>query len=247
MSETTENWDVWIRNEKNSIINKRDTFEVFWDDPTSETLKNTADTWWATIPRWSIDHYVNEVVLNHGHTPQDIRNSIKEVIEGTRSITDADIPGMGVATITEVLEIIGPEQYVAFNKKSRAGMNALGYDVPDDLSSDEEYFAFVSNVKDAIERYDLRDRVADINNVGDLSDVSDIDIAEATFHLHAEDEFSFDLTDIRETKRQTRVEDVAIPQGLYEMIGEVVSDDVLYTDEEDYIKTKLRKAVQNDR
>jgi hypothetical protein len=201
MRDNTETWDALIRDEKNSIINKRDSFEDFWTDPTAEILKDAADTWWATRYWENIDYYVEKRVLDNGHTPKVIRNRLKEVVEGTRPITDADIPGMGVATITEVLEIIDPEQYVALNKKSRAGMNALGYTVPDNSSSDETYLAFVSDVKDAVERYDLRDRVADIGNVGDITDKSDIDIAEATFQLHAEDGFSFDFTDIRETKR----------------------------------------------
>jgi hypothetical protein len=201
MNETTANWDIRIRNEKNSISNKRNTFKIFWNNPTAATFNDTANTWWATRYWEDIDRYVEEQILSKGPTPEAIRSRLKEVVEESRPITDVDIHGMGVAMITEVLEIIDPEQYVALNKKSRAGMNALGYTVPDNLSSDEAYFAFVSDVKDAIERYDLRDRVADIDNVGDITDVSDIDIAEATFQLHAEDEFSFDLTDIRETKR----------------------------------------------
>lgn len=246
MSESTEPWDKWVRSDHYSIVNKREKFDEFRNHPTVDTLRETADTWWATVTRWSIDHYVEEVVLGKGHTPVQIRDMIKEVIEGDRSITDAEIPGMGIATLTEVLEIIDPEQYVALNAKSREGMDALGYDVPDGQPTDEEYYAFVDDVKEAVEKYDLRERLSALDEIGDISDESDVDVAEAAFNLHAEDKFSFDLTEIRESERQTRVVDVELPRGLYEKVGNVVQGNLLYTDEEDYIKTKLREAVQAD-
>lgn len=243
---TTQPWDIGVRSANYSIVNKREKFETFWDNPTVENLKEAAGSWWATITRWSMDHYVEDVVLDKGHSPENIRDMIQEVVDGERPITDAGIPGMGISTITEVLEIIDSEKYAALNSKSRAGMKALGYEIPDDGLDDEEYFVFVEDVKEAVEEYEFRERLAERDDVGNLSDVSDIDIAQAVFNLHDEDEFDFDLNRIREAERQTRVVDVEIPRGLYEQAGEIVSGNLLYLDEEDYIKSKLRDAIEED-
>lgn len=245
-SEDASFWDVEVRSDQYSIVNKRQKFEAFQRNPTVETLKEAADTWWATLARWSIDHYVEEVILSRGHTAEEIRDMIQEVVDGSRPIAEANIPGMGIATLTEVLEIIDPERFVALNSRSRSGMKALGYDVPEDTLSEEEYLTFVENVKDAVTTYDLRDRLADVDVVGEISDVSDIDVAEAAFNLHVEDEFTFDLNEIQESERKERVVDVEIPRGLYEKVGETVSGNLLFTDEEDYIKTKLREALQEE-
>lgn len=243
---TIQPWDVNARSENYSIVNKRKKFDTFWDNPTIETLKETAGTWWATVPRWSMDHYVEEVILGKGHSPEEIRNMIQEILNEERSITNADIPGMGVSTVTEVLEIIDSKTYATLNSKSRSGMEALGYEVPDDNLSDEEYFEFVEDVKEAVEEYGFWEQLAERDDIGDLSNMNDIDIAQAVFHLHNEDEFDFNLSEIRKAKRQTRVVDVEIPRGVYDQVGKIVSGSLLYTDEEDYIRSKIRGAVEQD-
>lgn len=239
-------WDLNVRGANASIVNKREKFETFWEDPTVENLKEAADTWWATVTRWSIDHYVEDVILGKGHNPRGIRDMIREVVDGERPITDAGIPGMGVSTITEVLEIIDSETYATLNSKSRAGMEALGYEVPSDGLSDEEYFEFVEDVKRAVEEYDLRELLGERGDVGGLSNVSDIEVAQAAFNLHDEEEFDFDLNDVRQAERQSRIVDVEIPRGVYDQVCRIVSGNLLYTDEEDYIRTKLREAVKED-
>lgn len=247
MSEaTTQPWDIDVRSANYSIVNKREKFETFWDNPTVENLKDAAEAWWATITRWSMDHYVEDVILDKGHTPEEVRDMIQEVVDGERPITDADIPGMGVSTITEILEIIDSKKYAALNSKSREGMEALGYTVPSDGLSDEEYFDFVEDVKEAVKEYNLRDQLAERDDVGDLSGVSDIDVAQAVFNLHNEDEFDFNLNEIREDQRRTRVVDVEIPRGVYDQVGEIVAGNLLYTDEEDYIRGKLRDTIEED-
>lgn len=240
------NWDVGIRSEQYSIGNKREKFAEFQEQPSVKTLTAAAETWWATVARWSVDHYVTEVMLDKGHTPKEIRDMILEVAEGAQPITDADIPGMGMATLTEVLEIIDPERFVALNAKSREGMEVLGYNVPEGSFADDDYRAFVDDVKEAVTTYDLRQRVAGVQDVGDISDAHDTDVAQAAFNLHVEDEFPFDLHTVRDEARQERVVDIEVPRGLYDKVGAIVDDELLYTDEEDYIKTKLREAVQND-
>jgi hypothetical protein len=245
-SDDIEPWDKEIRSEQYSIKNKRQKFEAFRESPTVETLKNAAETWWATVARWSIDPYVSNVVLVEGHTPEDIRVKIQQVVENSRPITDANIPGMRVATLTEVLEIIDPEQFATLNSKAREGMEALGYNVPEENVSNEEYRAFVADVKDAVVEYNLRSQLDEREEVGDISDEPDIDVAQAAFNMHVEDKFDFDLGEVRESDRKKRVEEVELPRGLYEKVDEVVSGNLLYTDEEDYIKTKLREAVRED-
>lgn len=247
MSSTTHQpWDINVRSKNYSIVNKRKKFKTFEDNPSTENLKGAAGTWWATVTRWSMDHYVEDVILGKGHSPEDIRDMIQEVAAGERSITDAGIPGMGVSTITEVLEIIDSKKYAALNSKSRPGMEALEYEVPSESLSDEEYFKFVEDVKEAVKEYELRQRLEERDDVGNLSDVSDVDVAQAAFNLHDEDEFNFDLNEIREAERQTRVVDIEIPRGIYDQVGEIVSEDLLYTDEEDYIRSKVRESVQED-
>jgi len=51
---------------------------------------------------------------------------------------------------------------------------------------------------------------------------------------------------VREEERQSRIVDVEIPRGVYDQVGEIVDGNLLYTDEEDYIRTKLRDAVKED-
>lgn len=191
-------WDNGVRSKRYSIVTKRRKLDSFRNRPNRARLRDFADSWWATRWRRSIDYYVDELFLRDGTTPVETLNRVNEVLAGQRSISEADVPGMGVPTLTEVLETIDPDRFVALNEKSREAMEALGYDVPNpqSLATDRDYWMFVEDVKDAVDQFDLRHqlREADVpDRVPD--DVADADVAEVAFQMHAADQL--DLGEVR--------------------------------------------------
>lgn len=186
--DSTEPWDKGVRSKRYSIVTKRERFEQFQQSPTRDTLYRFARSWWAARRPPSFDYHFNSRLLGGQSRPADILTAVRAVAEGNRSITGVDIPGVGVATLTEVLEVAYPERFATLNSKSHEGMVALGYDVPspNSLYSDNRYRKFVKNVHDAVDKFDLRESIDRFDSLDLPDDVPDVDVAQMAFLLHDE-------------------------------------------------------------
>lgn len=165
------------------------------DDPTEESLKRLARSLWS-FQRWtSVDFPVEERMLRHSYTPADFRDFLEAARAGEASTGQPDTPNLSTRVLSELLEGLDPDTFATLNADARDGLSVLGYPIPDVTGDDDgEYWEFVDNTRDAVERYALRDRLLEspINEVSDQ--VPTVDVAQAAFQLHAQDEYEFDLS-----------------------------------------------------
>ncbi|MDT3434659.1 hypothetical protein [Haloarcula sp. 1CSR25-25] len=110
---------------------------------------------------------------------------------------EEDIPGMGVATLSEVLEVIDSTQYATLNSKSREGLRDLGYAVPGGNPDVDSYTQFTEHVEEIVPKYGLKQRVDSTVSRGVPADTSKIDIAQVAFEMNHNDRFPFALRDLR--------------------------------------------------
>lgn len=186
-------WDQPARSPQYSIVNKRETWDRFCEEPTKKRLLESAETWWANVIWGSVEYPVNERILGQGHTPREILGMIEEIERGNEAITEADIPGMGMTTLSELLEIMEPDSYATLNNKSTAGLRALGHHVVEEPTIESQYGEFVDLVKEAVGEYALRSRITEVG-VGPVpADAAPVDIAQVAFELHDKETFAFDL------------------------------------------------------
>lgn len=191
----TEYWDYPVRNRTYSIVNKRHHWARFRDNPTTQRLLDFGETWWANRHFGDPRHFVDKRVLNEGYSPREIRDILeKQAKKGPGAIT-TDLPGMGVATLSEVLEVIDSSQFATLNSKSRDGLQALGYPVPGDEPDESAYREFTEHVKEIVPKYGLRPEVTKAIE-GDIpNDVEPIDIAQVAFEMNVNDRFGFSFQD----------------------------------------------------
>lgn len=192
----TEYWDTPVRSRTYSIANKREQWNRFHDEPTTQTLLDFGETWWANRHFGDPRHFVKKRILDKGYSPKRLRDQLeKQATEGPPGI-EANFPGMGVATLSEVLEVIDPSQFATLNAKSRDGMQALGYDVPGNNPDGLGYSGFTENVKEIVRKYGLRSEVQKSVS-GDIpKDVELVDIAQVAFEMNASDRFEFSFHEL---------------------------------------------------
>lgn len=188
----TELWDEPLRGERYSIVTKRRQLNRFLDDPTEIRLKRFAGTLWAYDAWAAVDFPVEERMLD-GNDAADFRDFLLAVQAGETSTGDPETPNLGTWVMSEIMEALDPANYATLNDDARTGLQALGYSTPGKpMDGYDEYWEFVGNTNDAVDQYDLRDRVE-----GTLEDVPEdvptVDIAQAAFQLHSDGEFDFAL------------------------------------------------------
>lgn len=187
-------WDEDIRSRRYSLTRKRENLGRFRDNPTRETFWELANSLWANSGIGSIDDYVDRRVFGRT-SPNRLAKQLERVFDGEIPVTTLDIPGMRAPFISEIAQAAEPDQFATLNEKSVDGMAALGYDPPSKhTQSAERYDTFVQEVVDAVHRYDLGEAVREITSFP--NHLTHTDVADAVFHLHAEDEFDLDLTRI---------------------------------------------------
>lgn len=231
------------------IQEKRRLAQAFLDNPTRDTFADLVEFkgFWATEARRSIPYYVDDVVLTDGQTPQDIADAIQAALNDPDKVDDVkDLNGFGWATSTELLHVLKPDTFAIFNKRAVDGLTALGYEPPNpQYASVEEYWAFVNQVEDAIENFDLRGVVGSSPVVPNLTDPTDFEIADNAFNTHYDDGADFDLADIRE-ERQGGM-DISLPEDLTQEISAAVDANVTYRDVEDFVYSAVRQELQRAR
>jgi hypothetical protein len=191
----TAPWDEPIRGTQYSIVTKRRLLERFRDDPTEESLVRFAGSLWAYRSWVSGRFPVEERMLAGERTPAEFRDFLEAAREGDASIREPDTPNLGRWAVSEMLEAMDPDRFATLNADAREGMEALGYPTPGQPMEDgAEYWEFVANAKEAVDRYDLQEEVVE-PVVGDVpSEVPTVDVAHAAFQLHGDDQFAADLS-----------------------------------------------------
>lgn len=188
----TELWDEPLRGERYSIVTKRRQLNRFLDDPTETRLKRFAGTLWAYDAWATVDFPVEERMLD-GHDAEGFRDFLLAVKAGETSTGDPETPNLGTWVMSELMEAVDPANYATLNDDARTGLQALGYPTPGKpMDSYDEYWEFVEHTNEVVERFDLRERVERV--LGDVpEEAPTVDIAQAAFQLHCDDEFDLDL------------------------------------------------------
>lgn len=229
---------------------KRELAEGFLKTPTRDAFTELVahDGFWATEPRRSIDYYVDDIVFDE-QTPEVVTTAVEQALKDTDVLKEVlELDGFGWATATELLHVLAPDTYAILNKRAVAGMEALGYEVPNtQTASMDEYWAFVDDVEAACETYDLREGVNEFSEVPDVPEAaSDLEAADAAFNAHYDDDAeNFDLTVLQEAQTaSTRIE---VPDELWQMIEEEVASDPTYRDVEDFLYSAVRNEFNQNR
>lgn len=195
----TDYWDEPVRGKQYSIVTKRRLLRRFLEEPSEERLKRFARSLWAYRTWASVEFPVDERLLGQGHTPTEFRDFLQAVEAGETSRSAPGTPSLGTWVMSEILEAMNPEKYATLNADARTGMEVLGYTTPEKpLQNGDEYWAFVENVKESVERFDLQNRVLESNIDEIPKDVPAVDIAQLAFLMHSADQFDVDLGTVSE-------------------------------------------------
>lgn len=240
---------TYYPNRDDDIQEKRRLAQAFLDNPSRDSFADlvSCDGFWATEARRSIPYYVDDVVLTNGQTPQDIADAVQAALNDPDKVGDVeDLNGFGWATSTELLHVLQPDTFAIFNKRAVDGLQALGYEPPNpQYASTDEYWAFVDQVSEAIDRFDLRGVVERSPVVPTLTDPTNFEIADNAFNTHYDDDADFDLADIRE-ERQGGME-VSLPEDLTQEISAAVDANAMYRDVEDFVYSAIRQELERAR
>ncbi|WP_155120752.1 hypothetical protein [Haloarcula sp. K1] len=193
---TSEYWDQPVRGEQFSIENKRKYWETFRTNPTSQSLLEFGETWWAYRHFGDPAHFVRKRTLNKGYTATEMRDLLERAASKGPEAINEDIPGMGVATLSELLEVIDPSQYATLNSKSCEGLRDLGYSVPGNNPDKTMYSKFTEHVKEIVPKYGLEKEVDSTVSRGIPDGTENIDIAQVAFEMNHNDRFSFSLSNL---------------------------------------------------
>lgn len=155
------------------------------------------------------------------------------------------LDGFRMATATELLHALAPDTYAILNKRSVAGMEALGYEPPNrQTASIDEYWAFVEDVEDAIAAYDPRTIVNETADAPDIpSHHTEFEAVDAAFNAHFDPDCSLDLAAVREDQSTGRRLD--LDDDLTAEIDRVVTGDPAYRDLEDFVYSAIRREFEH--
>ncbi|RQG95567.1 AAA family ATPase [Natrarchaeobius oligotrophus] len=136
------------------VFAKREQIEKFLADPSKEIFVELvdADHFWGSM---AYQHWPHE--LFEEHSPDEVASAIESARESGDLSPLLDLHQMGVSKATEILRAVESDTYAILNKRSRAGMEALGYEPPNGTPSVEEYRNFSAQVRHAHDEFDLRE------------------------------------------------------------------------------------------
>jgi len=228
------------------IEEKRDLAENFLKTPSRDTFVELVshDGFWATETRGSIDHYVDNIVLDD-QSPGEVVATVERALEDTDALEDVlELDGFGWATATELLHVLAPETYAILNKRAVIGMAALGHGAPNrQTASVEEYWDFVDDIREAYEEYELRAVIDESESAPDIPDNhTNLEAADAAFNAHYDEEaYDIDLEALREARTGGRR--LEVPEELWDRIEAEVADDPTYRDVEDFLYSAVRNEL----
>ncbi|MDG5821645.1 DUF3578 domain-containing protein [Natronococcus sp. A-GB7] len=172
---------------------KRETGAEFIANPSRETLAAFLDDehFW-TMRAGPSTEWVLENRMLAEHTPKEIATTLETAAKTGDIEPVVDLHGFGLGIASEALRAIAPAEYPLLNDRSRTGMEALGYPLPD---SAQGYADFTTNVRDAITTYRLPDIADEISQNGLPKWATDLEAADYVFYRHSSDEYAFDLAE----------------------------------------------------
>lgn len=177
-----------------TIEKKRRLAQEFLDDPSQTNFEALLDPnhFWSQLDRM-YDYDMEQIFI--AHSADELADLIEQAKETDSPELLNDIHRFGWAKTTELLRCLEPNEYAILNLRAVKGMQDLGYDTPDrGEASPEEYKQFIDDVRDAADRYDLRD-VGEGLTEGDIPDwITDLEVADYVFSRNYDGDI--DLTEL---------------------------------------------------
>jgi hypothetical protein len=167
------------------VMTKREKANAFLENPSEEIFRELVDpnVFWGSMAyqAWHRE-------LFERHTPDEVAKALQEAKENGSLEAILDLHQFGEGKATEVLRALEPNQYAILNKRSREGMETLGYELPDRDPSDTNYHDFTENVREAYQKYGLRQLMAEVKDEPIPSNATALEIADWAFSSHYEEE-----------------------------------------------------------
>ncbi|MFB6210411.1 MAG: MrcB family domain-containing protein [Halobacteriales archaeon] len=185
------------------VMRKREKADAFLENPSEEIFRELVDSnhFWGSMayPMWHRE-------LFDRHTPEEVAQTLREARENASLEAILDLHQFGEGKATEVLRALAPDQYAILNKRSREGMEILGYNLPDRNPSDDAYREFTENVREAYEKYDLREFMTEAKDEPIPPNATPLEIADWAFSEHYDSDL--DLHDVVDRGGKTEYDSV---------------------------------------
>jgi len=165
------------------VMTKREKANAFLENPSKEIFQELVDpsVFWGSMAyqKWHRE-------LFEQHTPDEVAEAFREARENGNVELLWDYHQLGEGKATEILRALDPDRYAILNARSREGMEALGYDLPDRNPSTADYQKFTDNVREAHNEYDLRQLMGKIKDEPIPPAATALEIADWAFSSHYE-------------------------------------------------------------
>ena len=229
------------------VMTKREKANEFLENPSEEIFQELVDSdvFWGSM---AYQTWYRE--LFDRHTPDEVAKALREAKESGNLKSILELHQFGEGKATEILRALEPDQYAILNKRSREGMETLGYELPDRNPPDDAYHEFTENVRDAYKKYELRDLMREVKDEPIPSNATALEIADWAFSGHYEGNLDLrehiDSDDDDEDKDNDKETYQAFADGL-EVDFETLSLDHggLYFPDWDRIQTRIERALRD--
>lgn len=172
------------------VLTKRIKVAAFLENPSKDIFRELVDQdhFWGSMAyqAWHRE-------LFDRHTPREVAKTLREARNEGNLEAILELHQFGEGKATEILRAIAPDRFAILNRRSREGMEALGYEVPKSTPSDDEYQAFTDRVREAYEKYDLRQLMTEVKDEQIPPNATPLEIADWAFSEH--DEGTIDLSE----------------------------------------------------
>ncbi len=231
------------------VMTKREKANAFVNNPSEERFQELVDHghFWGSraFTEWHKE-------LFDQHTPEKVAATLREAKESGSLETILQLHHIGESKATEILRALEPDKYAILNKRSRQGMEALGYSLPSHNPQNDAYHEFTENVRETYEKYELRDLMSDVKDEPIPPTASPLEIADWAFSEH--EEGTIDLEKLGPDGEDENGEEDGNKEQYqaYSDELEVAFDTLsldhggLYFPEWDRIRTRIKRALQDD-
>jgi 5-methylcytosine-specific restriction protein B len=172
------------------VMTKREKSINFLENPSKDTFRKLVDSnhFWGSMayPKWHREMFDR-------YTPEEVADILGEARDEGTLKPILEVHQFGEGKATEILRAISPDQFAILNRRSREGMKALGYEVPQGTPSDDKYHAFTEMVRKAYQEYDLRQLMSEVKDEQIPPNATPLEIADWAFSEH--DEGTIDLSE----------------------------------------------------
>jgi hypothetical protein len=165
------------------VMTKREKANEFINNPTKEIFRELVNpnVFWGSM---AYQTWYRE--LFDRNTPDKVAQTLRKAIDSDSIQAVLDLHQVGEGKATEILRALEPSKYAILNKRSRQGMETLEYDLPERNPSDEAYQEFCRNVRDAYDKYELRELMEDAKDEPIPHNATALEIADWAFSEHFE-------------------------------------------------------------